>query len=366
MGIIDTIANLNPVASVVGSVVNGISNVVAQGKANKANKEIAAENNKAALEAMRENNQFQRDASIEMFNLENEYNDPSQVRKRLEAAGMNPFIGMSGSGSQMVTSADAAAPTGTSVPSFATPHIEPVRFPFDQVIPQMAQSMRDISESNLKESEKTRNLTLLNHEVNRLISETENNMAQKNWTDTQNILQQNKYPYDIQEKVANAYSLCMRGKLDAAETLVKKIEREMQDEQLKFFKKQSPLLLNQLRAQIDLVREQQNTEKAKQDESRASAEEHRQNAEKSRLEGIRIKDLTPHQRKQAIYEAAKAVEEMYGIQLDNQQKESLMPLLEKELENQVRQQGSDYWNPFRYMGMVLGGAAGASIKAIIK
>lgn len=77
-----------------GSILNGIGSIISTSMANKANKQIAAETN-ASNERI---NQSQLDYNWDMWNAQNEYNNPSASRKRLTDAGLNPiYYGLDGS-----------------------------------------------------------------------------------------------------------------------------------------------------------------------------------------------------------------------------------------------------------------------------
>lgn len=77
---------------------------------NKANLQIARETN----QANRANQEYQNEWNLNMWNQQNAYNDPSQQRKRLEDAGLNPlFYGLDGTGNAgALTSADFVATPG--------------------------------------------------------------------------------------------------------------------------------------------------------------------------------------------------------------------------------------------------------------
>lgn len=95
---------------------------------NATNKKIARMNIDAQKAMMRENNQFSRDMAFDMFNAENEYNDPSAQKQRLLAAGLNPWS--DGSGSPVETNmADGAAPS--SAGSTISPMLPTIVNPFE-------------------------------------------------------------------------------------------------------------------------------------------------------------------------------------------------------------------------------------------
>lgn len=104
-----------------GSIASSGLNYKAQQDANKTNMEIAQMNNEFnAAEALK-NREFQSqmyDKSVEnqwkMFDATNEFNSASNQRKRLEEAGINPSIAMSGS-----NAGSASAVGGTTSPSGA-------------------------------------------------------------------------------------------------------------------------------------------------------------------------------------------------------------------------------------------------------
>ena len=72
------------------SLLGNIFNSSAQRSANKTNREIAQETNAANLALYRE----QYKNSVEQWNRENAYNDPSSQMARLRAAGLNPSLMM--------------------------------------------------------------------------------------------------------------------------------------------------------------------------------------------------------------------------------------------------------------------------------
>lgn len=90
---------------------------------NQANRDIAAETNQANREIAQMNNQYNRenlerqiDEQWKMWNAENEYNSASAQRARLEEAGLNPYMMMSGgsAGTASSMSAPSAASADTS------------------------------------------------------------------------------------------------------------------------------------------------------------------------------------------------------------------------------------------------------------
>lgn len=86
----------NAIIGAGGSVLNGITGLIATNKANNTNREIARETN-ASNERI---NQAQIDYNWDMFHAQNEYNNPLNQRKRLVDAGLNPiYYGLDGNSS---------------------------------------------------------------------------------------------------------------------------------------------------------------------------------------------------------------------------------------------------------------------------
>lgn len=123
------------------------SQMAATNATNKANLEIADKTNQTNMAIAQQNNEYNRqqfedqlaynyamwqktnDWNLEQWNRENEYNSASSQRKRLEDAGINPMLAMSGSNSgtaSSITSSQPSTPTpqpGT-VPNIVAPTLD--------------------------------------------------------------------------------------------------------------------------------------------------------------------------------------------------------------------------------------------------
>lgn len=129
---------------------------------NQANRDIATETNKANLDIAQMNNQYNRenlerqiDEQWKMWNAENEYNSASAQRARLEEAGLNPYMMMSGgsAGTASSMSSPSAAPADTSgTQQTGAPmipgHVEPV-FGMDrlQKMVQIVDALKGVASS---------------------------------------------------------------------------------------------------------------------------------------------------------------------------------------------------------------------------
>ena len=105
---------------VVGQVASSIGNAVSTNKTNKTNMAINQMNNEFNAAEAEKARQFQ----LDMWNKTNEYNSASAQRSRLEEAGLNPYLMMSGG------SAGTAQSSGSSAPASAAPPLSMQRQDF--------------------------------------------------------------------------------------------------------------------------------------------------------------------------------------------------------------------------------------------
>lgn len=105
MGLLDFIP-------VVGDVVSTVGNAVSTNKTNKANMAINQMNNEFNAAEAEKARQFQ----LDMWNKTNEYNSASAQRKRLEEAGLNPYLMMNGGSAGTAQSSGSSAPASASTP----------------------------------------------------------------------------------------------------------------------------------------------------------------------------------------------------------------------------------------------------------
>ena len=116
------------------------ANIQMTDSTNQANRDIATETNQANRDIALMNNQYNREnlerqinEQWRMWNAENEYNSASAQRQRLEEAGLNPYMMMSGgsAGTASSMTSPSAAPADTSgTQQTGAPmipgHVEPV------------------------------------------------------------------------------------------------------------------------------------------------------------------------------------------------------------------------------------------------
>ena len=121
-----------PVIAGIGAAGSAIGSLISQADANKANREIAAENR----EWQSGENEKSRQWEEKMWNAQNLYNTPSAAKARLKEAGFNPYLVESSNiGNGNATS--AGSPSMSGAPS--TPEIKPL--PFGEAFNNLGQSV---------------------------------------------------------------------------------------------------------------------------------------------------------------------------------------------------------------------------------
>lgn len=355
--------NIDPLTlSVAGGlgVFNGLMNNMNTKATNKTNLQIARENNEMAYRMFNEGNEFNRQMAIDMFNMENEYNDPSAVRERLENAGYNPFL--SDENSSMVNLGDASTPTSVAPPALSTPTMMTP----PSILNGVMDSVADITLKSAQAKKLGAETTTIDQVRDKLIKEYEINNDAKQWQlalnqafdpmlksleGSEKAAYVNKLREDILLTHQNYSNAIIDGDIKTEDRELRKLEKLMKNVELKFLP--------------DSLREQLSNLKKQGREIDSRTELNMSQKYNTDLQSKRISELLPHEIDKAAKEALSAYEEYSGKRLDNKQKSELLPILKESLKKQVRQQGSDYWNPFRYAGQLLGGSATEAVKHIL-
>lgn len=92
--------------------VSGIGNIFGSARSNSQNMKINRMNNEFNAREAEKARQYQ----TEMWNKTNEWNSPKNVRKRLEQAGYNPYLGLDSSNVGTAQSAGSSSPASASSP----------------------------------------------------------------------------------------------------------------------------------------------------------------------------------------------------------------------------------------------------------
>lgn len=306
---------------------------------NATSREIAAENNAMQVAMNRENNQFSSSEAekawqrqLDMFNMENEYNDPAAQRARLEAAGFNPFVASSGSlaygqgasGNGAPSASASSSGISPSMPQLQIPNIQPVPSVIDGMMIQTTDAISKIADAYAKvesgrksDAETTEIYKLLDAKLRDIVADADQKEAQKEYIDTQNMLDQLKAPYQIHLLTAQVYEARMSGDLNLEKKLTEQWNQDIAKWQSKMNKQQYdqavelfPIIKANTIKEGRLTDAKIATEGTQQLANRASAQAARASA------------------KAALAMAAKTVAEENGIKINN---DYLEDRLEKEL-----------------------------------
>ena len=92
--------------------VSGVGNIFGSAASNSQNMKINRMNNEFNAREAEKARQFQ----SEMWNKTNEWNSPKNIRKRLQEAGYNPYLGMDSSNVGIAQSAGTSSPASAASP----------------------------------------------------------------------------------------------------------------------------------------------------------------------------------------------------------------------------------------------------------
>lgn len=142
-------------------IIPAMLNMVSQQFTNRWNYAATRATNETNYEINQLNNQFnqaeaqkQRQHELAMWNMNNEYNSPSSQRSRLEAAGLNPYMMMSG-GSAGTASSNSGSQAASAAPPLAmnAPQMQAPQFnmqPMSQSLASIGSALNNIGDFRLK------------------------------------------------------------------------------------------------------------------------------------------------------------------------------------------------------------------------
>lgn len=238
--------NIDPLTlSVAGGlgVFNGLMSNKNTKATNKTNLQIARENNEMAYRMFNEGNEFNRQMAIDMFDMENEYNDPAAVRARLENAGYNPFL--SDENAAMVNAGDASTPTSVAPPTLSTPTMMTP----PSVLNGVLDSLADITLKSAQAKKLGAETNTIDQVRDKLVKEYEINNDAKQWElalsqafepmlksleGSEKAAQVKKLYEDIQLTHQNYANAVIDGDIKTEERELRKLDKLMKNEELKF------------------------------------------------------------------------------------------------------------------------------------
>lgn len=370
----------NAIAGSAAPWVNGLFNLVSTHKTNKANKENVEDTNEAQIAMAREQMQFQEEQlgkqqdfahdeaelayqrELNKMQLENQYNSPIEQLQRYQQAGINPSVAFAGNVATAAASSGGSAPQASAPSSGVSPSMPVLTAPHEDR-PMLATGIMDglVKSAQIAkefaEAAKTKEEARM---VQKYYESTINNLqADTEGKKLSNLLTAQFGADRETANIANLSHQALLAEQQGETERAKRISMQVQDELNK-------TLAGLNEAQKHSVELRNNTYMA---ELKASLEVMRSQAESNRASAAYSREAlltSATEREKFAQETLQAIESTRSISLDNEKREKLLPLIIKQIELDIRQQGQDYWNPFRYAGTIFGGAAGATIKAIAK
>lgn len=332
----------------VGGLIGSGINAASQSATNQANKEIAQMNNEFNERML----QKQMDYNTEMWNKQNAYNSASAQRERLEAAGLNPYMMMSGGSAGTAQSAQGVNPPTATPVTMQAPQIDlstPSSFLAQAIELDATKSVRE-SDAKLKNAQAEQVGIENQYKAQELIAKIQNMKADtffKRSAENLNAMNyarlQAMFSSDVMKAERQAQNEYYLGLLTQSQTINQLLQGRLTQKELQYFDQKAM-------GELSIMAAQQYALVAQGKQSEAQA-------------------------RQAISNALEADARTRGIKIDNHVKSALINttigtaqqvyrqgvLNNKAMTKQIRQMGSDYWNPFRYVGSVLGGTGSAII-----
>lgn len=286
---------------------------------------IARENNAAQLAALRENNAFNAAQALKMFNLENEYNSPTNQKRLLLEAGLNPAT-MYANGASQATASGSPATSGSSgispsMPTLTTPRMETPPSVLGTMFSNLStitNAISNVSRSKLNDSERNKLNVTLDAELQKILSQADSEKANAAWTKLNTRLEQlygaagrDSKVRETISSVARNYSEAMlaasKGDTEKAQKLLTDAEISLKKTNARILEAQSPWLVQEAQESVNLIKEKQNTEKSQQTANYGSAAASRAQA-----------DLTAEEKRQLsdFYDQNKRIKEMNAQQLE--------------------------------------------------
>lgn len=345
---------LGSILSGIGSIGSAIGNLFSTSSNNKTNLRIARETN----EANRELYEKQFADQYRMWIENNEYNDPSKQVARFRNAGLNPLLQNYQAGQAQAMSVPSAAPMQGAT-------MEAPQFHFGDI----AQNLALAAEAS-KTSSESQGIQMDNQfkvEMNRLgvrekIANIDILLKQKDLTDSQRGVLEQQREALVKENWLFDATRSQRVEQFSLNNDVLRSQKANLEEQMKLSASQRAL--NDIHTQLGNKENEWFDRKAQAGLLKLFNDIAVGKASIGLINNQSLRELFAAQ----------------GLIISNDQAEKIKPFIVKQakylpglteqefksMKLHTRQQGSDYWNPFRYVGTLLGGSGAQFVKQFSK
>lgn len=249
------------IVGAVGSLFGAGANYKSQQSANKTNLQIAQMNNEYNERML----QKQLDYNTEMWNKQNEYNTASNQRARLEAAGLNPYMMMSGGDAGTAQSANGInTPTATPV-SVQAPQFDMSGFSgfLQQAIDLQATKAQRDADANLKDSQAEGIRIENQYKVAQIVADIAQRQADTKNKEEQTVYQKilnefspSQFSSDVLVKQRTAANLAASAKLATAQAAYTSVLTAKARKELSWIDSMAAANIAEIMSRVDLNEKQ--------------------------------------------------------------------------------------------------------------
>lgn len=315
---------------------------------------LTARANKKDREFARE--MYERQVSDARTNwmMQNEYNTPAAQMQRLADAQVNPAVYWSKGVGDSGNAAEPEAATPLMSETRLPPGMNYIS-PFEQLSAILAAEKTKAEISKIGGETKNIEQATVNLQLDSVKKDFENRINaiygdERASREVKLLLSQ------FEKNMSEALTSDRLGQVYYFEQLI-------DSEKYDILREQHPSLVEDAKKAVELKKQEIQTSKSQ--EAKNYADKSASEAQASYYK-ISAKD-TQASMMQKIDESIELYLDEHGdIQVDAEKLKEVKRLALKQAQNVVRQQGSDYWNPFKYVGQLLGGTGSQIAKSVLK
>lgn len=309
-------------------------------------------------------------AQLAAVGMQQEYNSAVNQRKRLEAAGLNPYLMMSGGNAGTSSAVSSSAGTGGSPsamgvnPPTASPAVMQAFRPDFSGVTGIIQTLLDIqAQKGVREAqasslgEQASGFKIENkYKAEKLLWEIYNSKADYNLKNSQEALNnmsfarmQSMFSSDVSKAQREADNAQFTGELIRAQTACQQLQGLLGAKELKYYDQK-------VLQELAIMSAQQYSLVAAGKASEAQARQAIENSLNlvEQREGIKVDNYVKQNTANALIDTARFNSRTSGLGYFDKLNE--LDFNKKFRSKTLRQMGADYWNPFGYVGKMLGGS----------
>lgn len=339
------------VGGIASSIIGGSSSKKSVSKTNAANLAIAQMNNEFNERMMDKQIQYNWD----MWNATNDYNTASKQRARLDHAGLNGALLMSGQNAGTASSAGGVTPPtaseiGRQVPFDPSSYINQIGSTLGQFA-QYAQMMqnqplinsqvdKNQADANAVNIENSWRHQMLGAQYARMAEETNSFKLKNNFQELSNALFTESFNDQLRNYALQNYNIEADIEQKLSASALASVQTELARGELRWLDRKNAATIAELSSRAWL-----NNANAGLSYEQAKTEGSKRLVLDAQAKGIRINNKQANRMMDSVVSKAK-----YDAMTSYWQcvSSSMQPQLIKKT---LRQMGSDYWNPFKYSNM---------------